>query len=182
MWYNRFGMKRSFARFFSQKVNFYGLSGEEFKQLLTNLGENTSYRSSQINDWIYKKGIVNFHEMKNIPMNLRNDLNEQLCIGSYEIIKEQKSRDGTIKRALKLKDQQIIEAVLMPYADGRRTACISSQVGCAMKCVFCATGQMGFSRQLTSVEIFEQAAMYSSELQRKGERLSNIVLMGMVSL
>ena len=67
----------------------------------------------------------------------------------------------------------------MPYEDGRRTACISSQAGCAMGCVFCATGQMGFARQLTSDEIFEQVARFASELKEKKERLSNVVMMGM---
>uniref|UniRef100_A0A7S3XS11 Radical SAM core domain-containing protein n=1 Tax=Heterosigma akashiwo TaxID=2829 RepID=A0A7S3XS11_HETAK len=67
----------------------------------------------------------------------------------------------------------------MPYKDGRRTACISSQAGCAMGCVFCATGQMGLSRQLTAAEIVEQVYRYDRELRSKGERLSNIVFMGM---
>ena len=66
----------------------------------------------------------------------------------------------------------------MPYSDNRRTACISSQVGCAMGCTFCATGQMGFKRDLSADEIFEQAAVFSGELTRQGERLSNVVFMG----
>jgi 23S rRNA (adenine2503-C2)-methyltransferase len=82
-------------------------------------------------------------------------------------------------RAYELRDGQIIESVLMPYDDGRRTACISSQAGCGMGCVFCATGQMGFSRQLSSAEIFEQAQIFSTELKRRNERLSNVVFMGM---
>jgi len=79
-------------------------------------------------------------------------------------------------------DRQIIESVLMPYTDGRQTACISSQAGCGMGCVFCATGQMGFSRQLTSSEIFEQAQRFSAELKSDSageKRLSNVVMMGM---
>ena len=71
----------------------------------------------------------------------------------------------------------MIESVLMPYEDGRRTACISSQAGCAMGCVFCATGQMGFARQLTAEEIYEQVARFASELKGEGERLSNVVMM-----
>ncbi len=85
------------------------------------------------------------------------------------------SKDGTVKRAYALPDGQLVEAVLMPYADGRRTACISSQAGCGMGCTFCATGQMGFARHLSSAEIFEQAKLYSAELTKKGERLSNVV-------
>ena len=92
---------------------------------------------------------------------------------------EQVSKDGTCKRLYRLQDNKLIESVLMPYRDGRRTACISSQAGCAMGCKFCATGQMGFARHLSAEEIFEQAQRFSQELQQKGERLSNIVLMGM---
>ena len=117
--------------------------------------------------------------MDDLPINLRTQLSQTYQIGNLKTITEQVSRDGTKKRAYELHDGQIIESVLMPYDDGRRTACISSQAGCAMGCVFCATGQMGFSRQLTSTEIFEQAQMFSSELKLKNERLSNIVLMGM---
>ena len=77
------------------------------------------------------------------------------------------SRDGTVKRAYQLEDGQLIESVLMPYRDGRQTACISSQAGCSMGCVFCATGQMGFARQLTADEIFEQTQRFHAELQRR---------------
>lgn len=91
----------------------------------------------------------------------------------------QVSKDGTKKLAYRLSDGQVIESVLMPYSDGRRTACISSQAGCAMGCVFCATGQMGFKRQLSAAEIFEQAYRFSQELQARGDRLSNVVFMGM---
>jgi 23S rRNA (adenine2503-C2)-methyltransferase len=96
-----------------------------------------------------------------------------------ETTTEKKSRDGTVKRLYRLPDGQLIEAVLMPYDDDRRTACISTQAGCAMGCVFCATGQMGFARHLSASEIFEQAARFAADLEAEGERLSNIVLMGM---
>mmetsp|Transcript_13483 Transcript_13483/g.39921 ORF Transcript_13483/g.39921 Transcript_13483/m.39921 type:complete len:94 (-) Transcript_13483:358-639(-) len=78
-----------------------------------------------------------------------------------EVSQEQVSRDGTRKRLWRLHDGRLIESVLMPYDTNRRTACISSQVGCAMGCTFCATGQMGYTRQLTSDEIFEQAARFA---------------------
>src|SRR5678816_1676863 len=84
-----------------------------------------------------------------------------------------------IRDRYKLPDGQLIESVLMPYDDGRRTACISTQAGCAMGCVFCATGQMGFARHLTSGEIVEQALHFARLLEAEGDRLSNIVLMGM---
>jgi 23S rRNA (adenine2503-C2)-methyltransferase len=129
---------------------------------------------------VYTQGELNFDAMTDLPQSLKSILKQNLVFGSFSIVEEQISKDGTIKRAIKLKDGQIIESVLMPYKDGRRTACISSQAGCAMGCVFCATGQMGFSRQLTSTEIFEQVAMFSCLLRRKGESLTNIVFMGMV--
>mmetsp|Transcript_13482 Transcript_13482/g.39910 ORF Transcript_13482/g.39910 Transcript_13482/m.39910 type:complete len:301 (-) Transcript_13482:142-1044(-) len=96
-----------------------------------------------------------------------------------EVSQEQVSRDGTRKRLWRLHDGRLIESVLMPYDTNRRTACISSQVGCAMGCTFCATGQMGYTRQLTSDEIFEQAARFAMELKLRDERLSNVVFMGM---
>jgi len=117
--------------------------------------------------------------MSELPKQLRAVLHERATIGSLHLEIEQISQDGTKKRAYKLHDGQMIESVLMPYEDGRRTACISSQAGCAMGCVFCATGQMGFARQLTSEEIYEQVARFAAELKGEGERLSNIVMMGM---
>lgn len=117
--------------------------------------------------------------MSDLPLKLRTMLKERTTVGSLHLEVEQVSQDGTRKRAYKLHDGQMIESVLMPYEDGRRTACVSSQAGCAMGCVFCATGQMGFARQLTSDEIFEQVATFANELKGEGERLSNVVMMGM---
>lgn len=161
-----------------KKLNIYTMS-EELLEAKLKLWQQPKYRSKQIRQWIYNKGIVNFDDMIDIPHTLRKLLNENFSFGDLKLAFQQVSKDGTIKRAYELKDGQIIESVLMPYEDGRRTACISSQAGCGMGCVFCATGQMGFSRQLTSTEIFEQAQKFSSELIQKNERLSNIVLMGM---
>jgi len=127
--------------------------------------------------------------MNNIPKKLRLQLTDYSKPAALELAFEAKSKDGTIKRAYKCWDGQIIESVLMPYEDGRYTACISSQAGCAQGCVFCATGQMGFSRQLTVDEIFEQVSRFSAELLSDDEseggnhgrekRLSNVVFMGM---
>jgi 23S rRNA (adenine2503-C2)-methyltransferase len=117
--------------------------------------------------------------MTNLPKPLRTRLEAEMQLGQLELVEEQSSHDGTVKRLYRLADGQLIEAVLMPYDDDRRTACISTQAGCAMGCVFCATGQMGFARQLTSTEIFEQALYFARNLEALGERLSNVVLMGM---
>jgi len=104
-------------------------------------------------------------KMLNIPLSLRTKLKSNAQIGNLEIVSKQVSTDGTVKRAYKLFDGRVIESVLMPYKNERYTACISSQAGCAMGCVFCATGQMGFKRHLTADEIFEQAAQFATELK-----------------
>jgi len=137
------------------------------------------FRAKQIWGWLYETRVRTFDDMTNLPAKLREKLAAHYAFGVLSVETEQVAQDGTVKRLYRLPDGQLIEAVLMKYRDGRRTACISSQAGCAMGCVFCATGQMGFARHLSSDEIFEQAARYASELADEGERLSNIVLMGM---
>jgi 23S rRNA (adenine2503-C2)-methyltransferase len=159
-------------------VNLLTLPLPDLETLLTSWGY-PAYRGRQIQNHIFTKGVTEFDQMLDLPKQLRALLKERTIIGSLRLAVEQISQDGTKKRAYKLHDGQMIESVLMPYEDGRRTACISSQAGCAMGCVFCATGQMGFARQLTSEEIYEQVARFSTELRGDNERLSNVVMMGM---
>ena len=159
-------------------VNLLTLPLPELETLLTSWGY-PAYRGKQIQNHIFSKGVTDFDEMLDLPKQLRSALKERATVGSLHLEVEQISQDGTIKRAYRLHDGQMIESVLMPYEDGRRTACISSQAGCAMGCVFCATGQMGFARQLTAEEIYEQVARFATELRGDGERLSNVVMMGM---
>jgi len=159
-------------------TDLYALSEAALADALVALGQ-PRFRARQIRAWLYARGASSFAEMTDLPVPLRAALQEQFSLGGLAVAEEQQSRDGTVKRLYRLHDGQLIESVLMRYDDGRRTACISSQAGCAMGCVFCATGQMGFARQLTSTEIFEQAALFSRELQAVGERLSNVVFMGM---
>jgi len=123
-------------------------------------------------------GVTEYEKMTNLPKSLREKLRDHIQPNALKVAAEKISKDGTIKRAYLLEDGQAIESVLMPY-NKRNTACISSQAGCAMGCVFCATGQMGFRRQLTATEIFEQVARYDAELKQKEQRLSNVVFMGM---
>lgn len=162
----------------SPKVNIYGVTVEDLTNTLKSWRQ-PAFRAKQISQWLYDKGSLQFSEMNDLPADLRDKLSNHYTIGSMKVASDLKSKDGTRKRAYELHDGQVIESVLMPYSDGRRTACISSQAGCAMGCVFCATGQMGFARQLTSTEIFEQAQLFSAELKKKNERLSNVVFMGM---
>ena len=159
-------------------VNLYALNLEELSQLVTALGEKP-FRARQIWDWMYARRTDRFDSMSNLPRPLIAALRQSATLGSLETVARQISRDGSEKRLYRLEDGHFVEAVLMPYADNRQTACISTQAGCAMACVFCATGQMGFGRNLTATEILEQAMRFARELAARGERLSNVVFMGM---
>lgn len=159
-------------------INLYALSFAQLADFLSDLGEER-YRARQIWDWMYERRVGSIDDMKNLPRSTVNTLAATASLGELEVAASQASRDGTVKRLHRLHDGQLIESVLMPYDDKRLTACISSQAGCGLGCVFCATGQMGFSRHLTATEIFEQAMLFARELASRGERLSNVVFMGM---
>jgi len=163
----------------SRRVNLYSLDDAGLDTLVADIGQ-PKYRAKQIKAWLYgETPAASIGEMTNLPKALRAQLEEHATLGSMEVAAEQVSRDGTRKRLWRCTDGSLIESVLMPYDTRRRTACISSQVGCAMGCTFCATGQMGFRRDLTEGEIFEQVARFAAELRLKDERLSNVVFMGM---
>ncbi len=159
-------------------INLYAMSFEEVGEFIAALGEKP-FRARQVWDWLYSRRADSFASMTNLPRSLISRLSDTAVLGELELAARQISRDGTDKRLYRLSDGQLIESVLMPYDDNRRTACISSQAGCALGCVFCATGQMGFGRNLSAAEIFEQAMIFARELAEKGERLSNVVFMGM---
>jgi 23S rRNA (adenine2503-C2)-methyltransferase len=159
-------------------MNLYELTQEELTNLLAGWGE-PKFRAKQIREWLYDKRVTSFEAMTNLPKGLRERLEAETTLGRLSLVTEQTSYDGTVKRLYQLPDGQLIESVLMAYDDDRRTACISTQAGCAMGCVFCATGQMGFARHLSADEIFEQALFFARELEKEGDRLSNVVLMGM---
>lgn len=156
----------------------YAMTRAELQAMLTEWGE-PRFRVKQLWQWLYERKVVDFDAMTNLPASLRERLAVETTLGTLQVATSRTSKDGTIKRVYQLSDGQLIESVLMPYRDGRRTACISSQAGCAMGCTFCATGQMGFARHLSESEIFAQAATFAGELSSRGERLSNVVLMGM---
>lgn len=133
------------------------------------------FRSKQVLDWL-KMGVGSFDDMRNIPSKLRDFLSENAYLAEAEIVRSQTSAiDGTVKLLFKLYDGEYVEGVLMSYHHGR-SICISTQVGCKMGCTFCATGKSGFSRSLTASEMISQI---SSAQQYCGERISNVVLMGM---
>jgi 23S rRNA (adenine2503-C2)-methyltransferase len=159
-------------------TNLYDLSEAALADLLATWGY-PRFRARQIRGWLYDHPVASIDAMTDLPKALRDKLSAETALGTLVLAAERRSKDGTVKRLYRLHDGQLIESVLMPYDDDRRTACISTQAGCAMGCVFCATGQMGFARHLTGGEIFEQAAHFAAELHAEGERLSNVVLMGM---
>ena len=115
----------------SKASNFYDLSEADLINFLAKI-QQPKFRAQQIRSWVYSKGVLDFNLMLDLPAALRSCLQSEYTFGSLEIALEQLSKDGTYKRAYRLHDGQLIESVLMPYEDGRRTACISSQAGCAM--------------------------------------------------
>lgn len=159
-------------------MNLYDLTLDQLTTLLKEWGE-PAYRARQIWEWLYQKKVSDPMQMSNLSLALRQKLAQESQLGVLTLNTARKSADGTRKNLYQLADGQLVESVLMSYNDGRQTACISTQAGCAMGCVFCATGQMGFARHLTAGEIVEQALWFARELQQDGGRLSNVVLMGM---
>ena len=157
----------------------YDLNFEELERVIANWGE-PSYRAKQIWEGVYKHLWNDPEQFSNLSKPLRSQLAQSFEFNSLSPKINLTSRDGSTQKILfNLQDEQAIEAVLMHYTDDRRTLCISTQAGCAMGCVFCATGQMGFRRHLTTGEIVEQVLYYARQLAAKGQRVTNIVMMGM---
>jgi 23S rRNA (adenine2503-C2)-methyltransferase len=134
-----------------------------------------SYRGGQVFDWIYKKGAGSFQAMTNLPMGMRQKLEEDFQWGILELAEQLRSADGTEKFLFRLADGAFIEAVLIP-SGARRTLCLSSQVGCRFGCLFCASGAGGFRRNLRPSEIVGQVLFLRDRLD---VRLTNFVFMGM---
>jgi 23S rRNA (adenine2503-C2)-methyltransferase len=160
------------------KQSLYELNLEELTQFVTDLGES-AFSARQIWQWLYQHYATDFDEMTNLSKSLRQKLAETAVIPILPVAFSQHSFDGQTKKVLfQLADGQTIETVLMRY-EKRRTLCISTQAGCAMGCVFCATGQMGFFRNLSTGEIIGQVLHFARELAAEGEHVTNIVMMGM---
>jgi 23S rRNA (adenine2503-C2)-methyltransferase len=151
-----------------------GKSLSELEKIIENLNEK-KFRAKQIFDWIYKKNASDFDEMSNLSKDFREKLKSKFYLRSMEIAEESDIGDS-VKYLWKLYDGQYVESVLM-LSEKRNTVCISSQVGCAVDCKFCATGRMGFKRNLNAGEIIEQILNIRDRLN--DERVTNIVFMGM---
>ena len=153
----------------STRKNVYDLTHQQLSETMVEWGE-PAYRASQVLHWLYKELVTDFSQMSNLPTHLREKLNETMQVGSAELVTQKISSDGwTRKVLLKMRGGHTVEAVLMLYFD-RATVCISSQVGCAMGCSFCATGQMGFTRNLSTGEILEQVIWFNRWLREHPHR------------
>ena len=135
------------------------------------------FRAAQIRKWLFEGRARTFEDMTDLPKSLRADLQKEFSVWTLQIVRHLESEDGTEKLLLQTHDGGRIECVLLREA-GRRTICISTQVGCAMGCVFCASGLDGVDRNLATSEIVEQMLMLQ-RLLPADERLSHIVVMGM---
>jgi 23S rRNA (adenine2503-C2)-methyltransferase len=177
-------------------VNLFGLDRAALRARFAEMGE-APYRADQVMNWIYRRGVDDFALMSNLGKELRAKLAQAFVIQPPELITEQLSADGTRKWVLRVADPkpgegqaietprlaegQAIETVFIPE-DDRGTLCISSQVGCAMDCSFCATGAQGFSRNLTTAEIIAQVWFAAKTLGGNFQTdrvVSNVVFMGM---
>ncbi len=154
----------------------FDLTADGLGELIGSWGE-PAYRAGQVLRWVYQDGAQSYEDMSNLPKRFRAQLTEELPLYTSVVARTQESRDGTVKRLLRWSDGATSECVLIP--DGqRRTACISTQVGCPVGCRFCASGLGGLQGQLSTGQIVEQA-MRVRELCGESARLSNVVFMGL---
>lgn len=160
-----------------EKQNIRELSLQELTEFLTAHHEK-AFRAKQIWQWIWQRGITRFEEMTNLSKVTQQLLAEAFFFDSLQTQSSQTSSDGTVKTAWRLYDGEIVESVLIP-GNQKFTVCVSSQVGCKLGCKFCATGTLGFKRNLTVGEIFEQVVAAKTAAEAQGLTLSNIVFMGM---
>lgn len=159
-------------------LNVYALNLKGWQDQVSTWGE-PQFRATQIWQGLYQQLWSEADEFINLPAPLRKKLAGEFQFKNLNPVQTLQSSDHeTVKTLFQLSDRKSIEAVLMHYEE-RRTLCISTQAGCAMGCVFCATGQMGFKRHLSSGEIVEQVLFYARQLKSQGERVTNIVIMGM---
>lgn len=160
----------------SKKISLKDFRLDELQQFIINIGE-PKFRGKQIFNWIYDNIVTDFNLMDNLPLSLREKLNELSEINTLKLVSRQGSiNSATVKYLFETKEGNKIESVIIPES-GRRTLCISTQIGCPLDCKFCATGLMGFTRNLTTGEIIDQYLQTLKDLAP--EPITNIVFMGM---
>lgn len=156
--------------------NFYGMSLQDLKDFLSGLGKE-QFRAQQIFKWVYEKRVVDYDQMSNLSKSFRDELKGLLDFEMPKVLSHLVSIDGTQKFLFDTGDNTSVEAVLIPSAD-RLTLCLSSEVGCNMGCRFCFTGKQKLKRRLRASEIVGQYMQVHDRL-KEGQRISNIVFMGM---
>jgi len=164
-----------------KKINLLDLTRDGLRAFFNEMGEKP-FRAEQVMKWIYQQGVADFEQMTNLNKVLRNKLQAKCEITAPEIAYQQNAADGTIKFALKLEGGQEVETVWIPDGD-RATLCVSSQVGCALECTFCSTGQQGFNRNLKVSEIIGQVWRVATTIGLNNDTakrpITNVVMMGM---
>lgn len=160
------------------KPNIRQLSKEELEQYFLEMGEK-AFRAKQVYEWIWTKQARNFEDMTNLSKELRTKLAENFSLPALTGDLTQHSNDGTVKSRFRTVDGHLVEGVLIP-TDDRKTACVSSQIGCSLSCKFCATGYMDRKRNLEFDEIFDEVVLINQQSEATyGKKLTNIVFMGM---
>ena len=160
------------------KKDIRALSQDQLIDLFTTI-EEPVFRAKQVYDWLWSKGVIDFNQMSNLSKKVREYLETNFVINAVQIHELQISSDKTIKCAMRLHDNYVVESVLIPHRL-RMTACISSQVGCSLSCTFCATGKLKRMRNLNADEIFDQVVLIKNTAAEKYKaHLTNIVYMGM---
>jgi 23S rRNA (adenine2503-C2)-methyltransferase len=158
--------------------NIRHLSADELKSWFTGKGLQP-FRARQVWEWLWTKQAHSFAEMTNLSKELRQELGTHFTLPALTVDEKQHSRDGTLKSRFRTWDGHAVEGVLIP-TDERKTACVSSQIGCSLSCKFCATGYMDRKRNLNYDEIYDEVVLLNRQSEETyGKKLSNIVFMGM---
>ncbi|WBX75991.1 23S rRNA (adenine(2503)-C(2))-methyltransferase RlmN [Tenacibaculum ovolyticum] len=161
-----------------KKKDIRALTKEQLRDFFVENGDK-AFRGNQIYEWLWSKSAHSFDDMTNLSKDTRKMLDENFVINHIKVDTMQRSKDGTVKNAVRLHDGLVVESVLIPTKT-RTTACVSSQVGCSLDCLFCATSRLKRMRNLNPDEIFDQVAAINKEsLLYYNKKLSNIVFMGM---
>lgn len=159
-------------------ANIRQLGRTELEQYFERI-EEKKFRAQQVYEWLWQKGASSFADMTNLSKELRQKLGEHFTLPALTIDTVQYSADGTVKTRFRTADSHLVEGVLIP-TDERRTACVSSQIGCSLSCKFCATGYMDRKRNLEFDEIYDQVALINRQSEQAfDKKLTNIVFMGM---
>ena len=165
----------------SKEINLLGLNQKKLEDFFISIDEKP-FRAAQVLKWIHQRGISDFSQMTDLSKDLRTKLENSCVVEAPEVIYEKTSKDGTRKWVVSVGDKDLIEMVLIPEKN-RATLCVSSQVGCAVDCSFCATGKQGFSRNLSTAEIIGQLWVaensFGTPRSHEKKNVTNVVMMGM---